>query len=112
MPYAWYGVDAPAYGSPPEYIQLSRQMDGVYRFYTGVGPTTAEGTELVVRLFIDGALVQELTWFPSITYLGGGDFVGDNVWLAFELTGSTVTVLDTPFECRADNLEDWVACFD
>jgi len=110
-PYAWYAVDAPFDGSPPEYIQLSRQMSGVYRFYAYVGPATPAGQPLVVRVLIDGVVVQEFSWTTTALTYNGSYYEGENLWTVFELSGSTITVIDTHSNCAANSYETYRSCF-
>ena len=112
IPYAWYATDSPAEGSPPEYVQLSRQMDGVYRFYAYVSPGVPEGIAVLVRVLIDGAVVQEFNLTTTAqTHLGGGVFEGNNLWEVFELSGTTITAIDTYSHCDGSTLESYLGCF-
>jgi hypothetical protein len=112
MPYAWYAQDAPFNGPPPEYIQLSRQMDGIYRFYAISGPNTPEGLPILIRVVIDGTVVQEFSWSATAVSYNGSTYEGEMVWEVFELSGTTITVIDTHSHCAEYAVDTFLSCFE
>ena len=109
LPFAWLGRDSSNGSAPPgepsEFIQLTRQLEGVYRFYVNDPPGGTAGIPITVRILKDGIVERE---FASITSDGP-----EQQWIVFELAGvwtlgTNITTIDTHQVCDTVKFTDGV----